>query len=71
MIKNGSIVQCTYCQEPALKDTEPPVCEKHRELNKKASEGPATLKELDVVPQEKHGSVCISVRGDLGSADSI
>ena len=70
MIKNGSVLQCTYCQEPALKDTEPPVCEKHKELRKKASEGPSTLKELDVVPMVDD-SVHISVRGDLADTDTI
>ena len=70
MIKNGSVLQCTYCQEPALKNTEPPVCEKHKELHKKASEGPSTLKELDVVPQV-NDTIHISVRGDLAPADPL
>lgn len=70
MIKNGKHIQCTYCENTALQDTEPPVCEKHKELNKKAAKGPATLKELDVVPQTDD-TVCISVRGNLGPADSI
>ena len=47
MIKNGKHIQCTYCEKPALQDTDPPVCEEHAKLKKKASKTPKTLKELD------------------------
>ena len=39
-------VPCTYCDEIALPDTYPPVCEKHRKIKKKAS-AQKTLKELE------------------------
>ena len=48
MIKNGKHIQCTYCEKTALQDTEPPVCEEHAKLKKKAGKKQAkTLKELD------------------------
>lgn len=46
MIKNGKHIQCTYCEKTALQDTDPPVCEEHAKLKKKASKSPRTLKEL-------------------------
>lgn len=39
-------IPCTYCEEPALPDTDPPVCEQCRKLNKKAAKV-MTLKELE------------------------
>ena len=39
-------VPCTYCEEIAIPNTYPPVCEKHRKVRKKASEQ-MTLKELE------------------------
>ena len=47
MIKNGKYIQCTYCEKTALQETDPPVCEEHAKLKKKASKTPKTLKELD------------------------
>jgi len=48
MIKNGKHLQCTYCEKTALQDTDPPVCEEHQKLKKKASKKePKTLRELD------------------------
>lgn len=37
---------CTYCDKDALPDTDPPVCEEHKNM-KTASEEATTLKELD------------------------
>ena len=54
MIKNGKFLQCTYCQKQALPNTEPPVCEEHNKLRKKASH-PKTLKELDSVDRSSTG----------------
>ena len=68
MIKNGKFLQCTYCEKQALPNTEPPVCEEHNKLDKKAASQPKTLKELDVVPDDR---VCITVRGNLDSSDAL
>ena len=47
MIKTGKMgIKCTYCDAEALPDTEPPVCEEHKELRKEASAEATTLKEL-------------------------
>ena len=76
MIKNGKFLQCTYCEKQALPDTEPPVCEEHNKLQKKASDKPKTLKELDApysVSDEaaNDSGLHISVRGDLAPADPV
>ena len=42
-------IPCTYCDEKALPDTQPPVCAKHKGIKKKAS-GAVTLKELENQP---------------------
>ena len=44
-------IQCTYCDKPALPETEPPVCEEHVKMKKQASKKePETLKELETAP---------------------
>lgn len=48
MIKQSNKgIPCTYCDKKAIKDTDPPVCEEHKKMNKKASKD-LTLKELEV-----------------------
>lgn len=42
-------IKCTYCDNDALPETDPPVCEECRKLNKKASVKPVTLKELEAM----------------------
>ena len=39
-------IPCTYCDEKALPNTDPPVCAKHRGMRKQAAKG-MTLKELE------------------------
>lgn len=46
--KGNEGIPCTYCDEQAVPGTDPPACEKHAGLNKKAGDAPPdTLKELD------------------------
>ena len=48
-------IPCTYCEKNALPDTDPPVCEEHARLVKKASKkGARTLKELET--RDGHGA---------------
>lgn len=47
-------IPCTWCDRPALPNTDPPACEVHQKdppkyQEKTASEHPLTLKELDNV----------------------
>lgn len=44
-ISNQNMV-CTYCDKDAIQDTNPPVCEEHINIGKKATED-KTLKELE------------------------
>lgn len=46
--KNGKFLPCTYCDKTALPDTDPPVCEEHKKIKKKASKG-KTIKELESI----------------------
>lgn len=46
--KSNEGMVCIYCGEPAIKDTDPPVCVHHKTLNKSASE----LDTLDSVSQD-------------------
>lgn len=49
MDKTGKLnIPCTYCEKDALPDSDPPVCEEHAKMVKKASKDEArTLKELE------------------------
>lgn len=48
MIKQSNKgIPCTYCDNKAIPDTDPPVCEEHKDLKKKATKD-ITLKELEV-----------------------
>lgn len=41
-------IPCTYCENDALPDTYPPVCEEHKNIKKaSAADEPSTLKELN------------------------
>ena len=41
-------IPCTYCENDALPDTYPPVCEEHKNIKKaSADDEPSTLKELN------------------------
>ena len=44
--RSNEDIQCTYCDNNALPNTDPPVCEKHKNT-KQASAEPTTLKELE------------------------
>lgn len=50
-------IPCTYCNEDALPDTDPPVCANHLEMSKKASGRPETMKELDAKEAGDAGAV--------------
>ena len=39
MDKNGKLgMRCTYCERPAVPDTDPPVCSEHADMDKTASD---------------------------------
>ena len=48
-------IPCIYCGNPALPDTDPPVCAEHV-TTKQASEGPSTLKELEWKDVQENGT---------------
>jgi len=50
--KSNESVPCTYCDNPALPNTDPPVCAEHADKQNKEASGdrkPESLKELDCV----------------------